>query len=296
MRVIKDKDGSGGPPARSTTSASSPSPRSARFSASAAPPSTEPWDRTRPRRAGPRGRHAARARPRAVLSTTSGRRTGTSTSPTRSAARTWAGSWPRPPTSMARPTGRAGWTGCCSSRSTAPSPRPAPPARTNWPPSCWPPTGAAMATMTARLLAVGPRVRGLAGGGRRREAPRGVSWRWVSLRPGRMAIVDRTNPWPAVVALAGLLVAGCSAASDAAGRLHPGPAASAAAVVSSPAAPVAQDRPTSPTPTPNGRVSSDRRLVLERTITGAIRHPTVLSRQVDLGCSAGRSVVERLAG
>src|SRR5664280_1861342 len=36
-----------------------------------------------------------------------------------------------------------------------------------------------------------------------REAPRGVSWRWVSLRPGRMAIVDRTNPWPAVVALAG---------------------------------------------------------------------------------------------
>jgi hypothetical protein len=26
------------------------------------------------------------------------------------------------------------------------------------------------------------------------------------------------------------------------------------------------------------------------------RHPTVLSRQVDLGCSAGRSVVERLAG
>ena len=32
---------------------------------------------------------------------------------------------------------------------------------------------------------------------------------------------------------------------------------------------VAQGRPTSPTPTPNGRVSSDRRLVLERTITGA---------------------------
>src|SRR5664280_2276050 len=28
----------------------------------------------------------------------------------------------------------------------------------------------------------------------------------------------------------------------------------------------------------------------------AARHPTVLSRQVDLGCSLGRSVVERLAG
>ena len=110
-----------------------------------------------------------------------------------------------------------------------------------------------------------------------REAPRGVSWRWVSLRPGRMAIVDRTNPWPAVVALAGLLVAGCSAASGAAGRLHPGPAASAAAVASSPAAPVAQGRPTSPTPTPNGRVSSDRRLVLERTITGAISSKSVVA-------------------
>src|SRR5674536_238553 len=92
-----------------------------------------------------------------------------------------------------------------------------------------------------------------------------------------MAIVDRTNPWPAVVALAGLLVAGCSAASGAAGRLHPGPAASAAAVVSSPAAPVAQGRPTSPTPTPNGRVSSDRRLVLERTITGAISSKSVVA-------------------
>src|SRR5664280_1845021 len=107
------------------------------------------------------------------------------------------------------------------------------------------------------------------------ETGRGVSRRWVSPRPGRMAIVDRTNPWPAVVALAGLLVAGCSAASD--GRLHPGPAASAAAVASSPAAPVAQGRPTSPIPTPSGRVSSDRRLVLERTITGAISSKSVVA-------------------